>query len=277
MGEAECTIPAVLTNGNGTSTAVHAALLDTGANDFVLDSFLLSLDPHRSLFVYSPMETTLGNLSKFKSNYMVTLYIQLPPLRVSASTHVDITSPTLTINAVVTDELPFPLVIGNDTIHQWNLYDWIRQSNKDHVEASQLRRLLTNQDPDPRDPDDLDNHSSQGDYPPPIFPTDFDDAKSILTEITYKSHQSSPTPSVDTTRSNVTNATEFHRPLDPLPQAVGEHALPLSAANIAKHVQQTLNAARSRDQPYVEDVSSIDDTETVYSTVTGDSSDSSSD
>ena len=128
MGEAECTIPAVLTNGNGTSTAVHAALLDTGANDFVLDSFLLSLDPHRSLFVYSPMETTLGNLSKFKSDYMVTLYIQLPPLRASASTHVDITSPTLTINAVVTDELPFPLVIGNDTIHQWNLYNLISLS-----------------------------------------------------------------------------------------------------------------------------------------------------
>ena len=60
MSDVECITSVLVSTGDGTHTAAMA-LFDTGANDFIKSSFLSSIDPHGSLLIHYPSETSLGN------------------------------------------------------------------------------------------------------------------------------------------------------------------------------------------------------------------------
>ena len=114
-------------------------MLDTGADNFVKESFLKTIDPVRSLFVYFPVQTTLGDESVITTNYMVTLYVILEPL--VGNNPVGYTEPFLSFNAQVAPDCSNDLIIGDRSIHEWFLYPYIYQANCSAHQGSNERIL----------------------------------------------------------------------------------------------------------------------------------------
>jgi len=113
------------------------ALFDTGATNFIAEDVALKLNPSRSLFMPHHNIIELGNRSTMTADHVMRLLITLEPIP-------NYPSQSITITAIITPTLPFPVIIGNTAIHNWNLYPWLANSNTKQraMEQTPLARML---------------------------------------------------------------------------------------------------------------------------------------
>ena len=98
----------------------------------------LKLDPRRSFFTEDPTDVELGDSSTIQCKYTIPIYATLEPLEPN--------KPLLAIQltAIVAPTLPFDFIIGNTSIHQWNLYPWLQLANNKqlNITPTPLARIL---------------------------------------------------------------------------------------------------------------------------------------
>ena len=131
-------IASVSVSVNSHDRTATVALFDTGASNFITEAMALRLDPARSLFSPTTTEIELGDKSTFLSKFTMQLYISLEPLDNKQQ------PTTIQLTAIVAPTLPFDLIIGNTTIHTWNLYPWLQHANHMQFQraATPLARML---------------------------------------------------------------------------------------------------------------------------------------
>ena len=103
------------------------AFIDTGASNFISEALALRLDPTRAFFQHSPAIVELGDKTTFETKYIINIYNTLEPLKPS--------DPLTTIHftAIVSPKIPYDLIIGNSTVHTWDLYKWLQRANADSL------------------------------------------------------------------------------------------------------------------------------------------------
>ena len=155
-----------------------------------------------------------------RNEYTVTLYVSLEPIVHPSHFHMP-DGNRIAIHAIVMPDLITDVIIGNRSIHDWDLYPWIRAANDQTFAPIQrpqsaLARLLARPieldsdrddysvqsaaaDLDFRVVDSLDDRSID-DFPPDAFPdlpSDVDeDTVTVFRDLSYASDGGSSYPSL---------------------------------------------------------------------------------
>ena len=104
--------------------AARLTLLDTGADNFISKKLLTWLQPAPTFYIHQPTTTILANGSSVQSQYMVRVYISLDPL-----VKTDKEPVSIFVNMIIADFIEEDIIIGNRSIHEWNLYPYIQSAN----------------------------------------------------------------------------------------------------------------------------------------------------